>query len=77
MKNLSIESQKFDYPKALHIVFFAIMFVSCMFNSSNARAATVIPSDYRLATATVRKKALDQFGRVFRRHNRVRRAERL
>ena len=51
MKSLSIESQKFDYLKALHIVFFAIMIVSCMLNSSNARAATVIPSDYRLATA--------------------------
>ena len=51
MKSLSIESQKFDYLKALHIVFFAIMMISCMLNSSNVRAAIVVPSDNHLTAA--------------------------
>ncbi len=53
MKSLSIESQKFDYLKALHIVFFAIMMISCMLNSSNVRAAIVVPSDNHVTDAIV------------------------
>ena len=44
MNSVSIEPQKFDYLKALHIVLFAIMMMSCMLNSSNVRAAIVVPS---------------------------------
>ena len=51
MKSPSIKSQKFDYLKALNIIFFATMMISCMLNSSNVRAATVMPSDYRPAAA--------------------------
>ena len=51
MKSLSIQSQKFDFLKALHIVFFATMMISCILNSSNVRAATACPSDYHLTAA--------------------------
>ena len=51
MKSLSIQSQQFDYLRALHIVFFAIMMISCMLNSSNVRAAIVVPSDNHLTAA--------------------------
>ncbi len=51
MKSLSIDSQKFDYLKVLHIVLFATMMLSCLLNSANVRAATVTPSDYHLVAA--------------------------
>lgn len=48
MKNLSIDPQKFDYLKVLHIVLFTTMMISCLLANANVRAATVTPSDYRL-----------------------------
>lgn len=51
MQSLSIKSQKLDYLKVLHIVVFAMMMMSCMLNSSNARAATGVPHDYDPAAA--------------------------
>ena len=49
MKRSSTETRKISDYKTLNIVVFAIMMISCMLNSSNARAATAVPSDYRLA----------------------------
>ena len=66
MKSLSIESQKFDYLKALHIIFFAIMMISCMLNSSNVRAAIVIPSDSHLTAAIDMSSGTLQFAATFK-----------
>jgi len=51
MKSSSAETQDFDYLKMMHIIFFTVMIVTCMLNNSLAQAASVIPADYRLATA--------------------------
>ncbi len=66
MKSLSIESQKFDYPKALHIIFFATMMISCMLNSSNVRAAIVVPSDNYLTAAIDMSPETAQFAATFK-----------
>jgi hypothetical protein len=66
MKILSIESQKFDYLKALHIIFFAIMMTSCMLNSSNVRAAVVVPSDTHLIAAVDLSSGTLQFAATFK-----------
>ncbi len=66
MKSLSIESQKFDYLKALHIIFFATMMISCMLNSSIVRAAIVVPSDYHLTAAIDMSSRTLQFAAIFK-----------
>ncbi len=66
MNGSSTETQKFDYQRALHIFVFAIMMISCMLNSSNARAATVMPSDYRLAAANDKFSGTWQYAVAFR-----------
>ena len=65
MKSSSAETQDFDYLKVLHIIFFTVMMVSCMINSSLAQAASVIPSDYRLATASDKFSGTVQFAVAF------------
>jgi len=47
----STETYKIGDCNALHIVVFVIAMISFMLNSSNARAATAIPSDYRVTAA--------------------------
>ena len=66
MKSLSIESQKFDYLKALHIIFFATMMISYMLNSSNVRAAIVVPSDNYLTAAIDMFPETAQFAATFK-----------
>ena len=66
MKSLSMESQKFDYLKALHIIFFATMMTSCMLNSSNVRAAIVTPSDNHLTAAIDVSSGKLQFAATFK-----------
>ena len=66
MKSLSIESQKSDYLKALHIIFFATMMISCMLNSSNVRAAIVVPSDDHLTAAIDMSSETSQFAAAFK-----------
>ena len=66
MKSLSIESQKFDYLKALHIVFFVTMMISCMLNSSNVRAAVVVPSVNHLMPVSDMSPATSQFAATFK-----------
>ena len=51
MQRSSAETQKFDCHRALFMVVFATMMISCMLNGANARAATVMPSDNHLAGA--------------------------
>ncbi len=66
MKSLSIESQKFDNLKALHIVLFATMMFSCMLNSSNVRAAIVVRSDYQLAAGIDMRAESLEFAATFK-----------
>ena len=66
MNSSSIEKRKFDYQRALHIFLFATMMISCMLNSSNARAATVTPFDYRLAAANDKFTGTWQYAVAFR-----------
>ncbi len=66
MKSLSIKSQKFDYMRALHIVFFATMMISCTLNSSNARAAIVVPSDDHLALTVDISTETSRFAATFK-----------
>ena len=56
MKSSSTETHKIAHGKALHTVVFVIAMIAFTLNDSNARAATVIPSDYRVTAAN------DKFG---------------
>ena len=47
----STGAHKFGHSKALHTVVFVIAMISFTLNNSNARAATVMSSDYRLTAA--------------------------
>ncbi len=51
MTHSSTATHKIGPSKALHTVVFVIAMISFTLNGSNARAATVMPSDYRLAAA--------------------------
>ncbi len=66
MKRSITETQKIGFYKALNIVVFAIMMISCMLNSSNARAARAWPSDYRIAAADDKFTDTWQFAVAFR-----------
>ena len=66
MKRSNTETHKFDYLKALHIIFFATMMISCLLNNSLAQADSLIPSDYRLATAGDKFSDTVQFAVAFK-----------
>ncbi len=51
MKRSSTKIHRFVNSKALHIAVFAIAMISFTLNGCNAKAANVILTDYRLATA--------------------------
>ena len=51
MKRSSSETQKIGYLRTLYIVVFAIAMILSMLNSSNAQAATAMPTDYRVTAA--------------------------
>ncbi len=51
MKFSNTETHKIGHSKALHIVVFVIAMIAFMLNDSNARAASVMPTDYRFAMA--------------------------
>ncbi len=66
MKRSGTEILEIGYYRALYLVVFAIMTISCMLNSSNARAATAIPSDYRVVAANDKFADTWQFAVAFR-----------
>ena len=66
MKNSCTKTQEFDYPKALHIIFFTVMMISCILNNSLAHADSVSPIDYRLATASDKFSGTVQFAMAFK-----------
>ena len=51
MTHSNTETHKIANSKTLHTVVFVIAVISFTLNGSNARAASVMPSDYRLAAA--------------------------
>jgi hypothetical protein len=51
MKSSSTETHKIAQCKSLHTVVFVIAMIAFPLNDSNARAASVMPADYRLAMA--------------------------
>ncbi len=66
MKRSNTKTHDFDYLKVLHIIFFTIMMASCLLNNSRAQAASVIPADYRLATAGDKFSDTVQFAVAFK-----------
>ena len=51
MKFSTKETHNIGRSKALHIVVFVISMIAFMLNDSNARAASVMPTDYGIAMA--------------------------
>ena len=51
MTRSSTETHKIANSKAFHAFVFVIAMISCILNSSNARAAGALPTDYRVAAA--------------------------
>ncbi len=47
----STNTRKIGHSKALHTVVFAIAMIAFTLNDANARAASVMPADYRYAVA--------------------------
>jgi hypothetical protein len=66
MVRSSIRTHKIGRSKALHTVVFLIAMISFTLNDSNARAASVMPSDYRLAAAAVKFDDTCQFVVAFK-----------
>ena len=64
MNRSSTETHKIANSKALHTVVFVIAMISFSSNDSNARAASVMPSDYRLAAAADKFDDIRQFGSI-------------
>ena len=51
MKSSNTATHRIGHSKAFHTVVFVIAMIAIMLNDSNARAASVMPTDYRLAMA--------------------------
>ncbi len=66
MKRSSTETHKIANSKALHTVVFVIALISFTLNDSSARAASVMPSDYRLAAAADKFDHTRQFATAFK-----------
>ncbi len=66
MKRSSAQIQKTGYSKALHTVVFVIAMISFSLNSSNAWAATVAPTDYRVIATNGKYQDTTQFAVAFR-----------
>ncbi len=78
MTNSSTEMRKTGHNRLLHIAVFVVAMISFMLNGSNARAASAMPSDYRVAVASDKFADTWQFAVTFRmRPPRLLRAERV
>ncbi len=78
MKSSNTETHKIAQCKSLHAVVFVIAMISFTLNDSNARVATVMPSDYRIAAAADKFDDTRQFAVAFKMRPRRRlRAKRL
>lgn len=66
MKRSGAQIQRIGDSKALHTVVFVIAMLSFMLNSSNARAAAVAQTDYRVVAASGKFDDTTQFAFAFR-----------
>ena len=66
MKRSGAQIQRTGDNKALHTVVFVIAMLSFTLNSANARAATVVPTDYRVVAASGKYDDTTQFAFAFR-----------
>ena len=66
MTRSSTGTHKIGRSKALHTVVFVIAMISFTLNGSNAGAATVMPSDYRLPAAADKSDDTKQFAVTFK-----------
>ena len=66
MKSSGVQIQRIGHSKALHTIVFVIAMISFSLNSSNAWAATVAPTDYRVVAAGDTFADITQFAVAFR-----------
>ena len=66
MTRSSTATHKIANSKALHIVVFVIAMISFTLNGSNTQAESVVPADYRLATAGDKIDDTRQFAVAFK-----------
>ena len=66
MKSSGVQIQRIDHSKALHTIVFVIAMISFSLNSSNAWAATVAPTDYRVVAAGDKFADTTQFAVAFK-----------
>ena len=66
MKSSSTETRKIGQCKSFHTVVFVLAMISFTLNNSNARAASVMPSDYRLGATAVKFDDIWQFAVAFK-----------
>ena len=66
MKRSGTQIQRIGYSKALHTIVFVSAMISFTLNSSNARAATAAPTDYRVVAASKKFEDTSQFAVAFR-----------
>ncbi len=66
MKRSGAHFQRIGDNKALHAVVFVVAMISFTMNSTNARAATVVPTDYRIGAAIGEFDDTTQFAFAFR-----------
>jgi len=66
MKRSATQVQRIGNSKALHTAVFVIALISFTLNSSNARAATAAPTDYRVVAASKKFEDTSQFAVAFR-----------
>ncbi len=66
MNHSAAQIRRIDYSNALHVVVFVVAMISFTMNSANARAATVVPTDYRVVAANGKYDDTTQFAFAFR-----------
>jgi len=66
MKRSGTQTKRSGYSKVLHTVVFVIAMISFSLNSSNAWAATVAPTDYRVVAASGKYEDTTQYAVAFR-----------
>ena len=66
MQRSSTQIKRIGYSKVLHTIVFVIAIISFTLNGANARAANLVPTDYRIATASKKFEDTSQFAATFK-----------
>ncbi len=66
MQRSSTQIKRIGYSKVLHTIVFVIAMISFTLNGANARAANLVPTDYRIATASKKFEDTSQFAATFK-----------